>query len=442
MISSIQAKHSARILSAIVSLLLALAGVIVVGAASPAHAAGQVVVSGIGGQPVVSASGVTDIRVSGRGFQSLQGGFGGIYVLFGWVDDPQGGSWKPSRGGQTGVNYAYVPDTEEKDNLGYMRFVTFPGSSTASAANGGEIAADGSWSLTMRTPGARFVTRNRDGSERTIDCTQVQCGIITIGAHGVANSSNETFTPVTFQGQAGDAVNVNVDNSAAQANRQAAGDRTVGGQRVANPQQAAIDEAARQAQGNQQPGENDGEVTALPGSGFLTLALQQKAIQAGAVLGFTGQGFQPGEQVVVTLGDGSTGAGPLIAGTRGEVAGAIPIPADARPGTQVLRVTSASTGQTVEEQFRVYAPIAAADGEDAEDGWSWGLRVVILIAALIVAFIVASLIMSGVRQRRQKKQIAALEGAGLSQSTPRDSEEPATQTRRMRRVSMKDGETQ
>ena len=153
----------------------ALAGV--VGVSSPASAAAQVSVSG-----TPTLEGESQLSLSGSGFQSVQGGFGGVYVLFGWVDE--GSGWRPSNGGKTGQDYRYVYD-DESNPTGYQLFVTFPGSSTASAANGGEIAADGTWSGTIRVPGARFTTYDRAQNETTVDCTEVQCGIITIGAHGV-----------------------------------------------------------------------------------------------------------------------------------------------------------------------------------------------------------------------------------------------------------------
>lgn len=158
---------------------------------TPAEAAPKVSVSG-----TPKADGESELGLSGSGFQSVEGGFGGIYVLFGWVDDPSGG-WRPSNGGATGENYRYVYD-DETNPTGYQVFVTFPGSSTAYAANGGEVAADGTWNATIRVPGQKFTTYDRSQNETEVDCGEVQCGIITIGAHGVDNANNESFTPVDF----------------------------------------------------------------------------------------------------------------------------------------------------------------------------------------------------------------------------------------------------
>ncbi len=77
--------------------LLVGAGVAAVGVA-PAEAAARVTVVNELGSAQVDTTYSTPITVSGTGFQSVQGGFGGIYVFFGWVDDPAGGSWAPSRG--------------------------------------------------------------------------------------------------------------------------------------------------------------------------------------------------------------------------------------------------------------------------------------------------------------------------------------------------------
>ncbi|TGN75637.1 hypothetical protein E5083_18440 [Streptomyces bauhiniae] len=136
----------------------------------------------------------TRVRLHGAGFQSVKNGFGGIYVLFGTVS----GAWRPSEGGASGADYAYVQDSETKDNHGYQRFVAFPGDPTAYAANGGTVKADGTWDATLVVPGAVFPAKGRDGSVRQVDCRKVQCGVITIGAHGVANAHNETFTPIDF----------------------------------------------------------------------------------------------------------------------------------------------------------------------------------------------------------------------------------------------------
>lgn len=182
--------HLRRICAAALALLLAWGISCALGLAqtAPAEAAARVSIFG-----TPSADGTSSLTLSGSGFQSVQNGFGGIYVLFGVVD----GTWQPSKGGKTGQNLRYAYDDESKPE-GFQLFVTFPGSSTAHAANGGELGADGTWSGTIKVPGAQFTSYDRERNPVDVDCTKEQCGIITIGAHGVANATNETFTPVEF----------------------------------------------------------------------------------------------------------------------------------------------------------------------------------------------------------------------------------------------------
>lgn len=163
--------------------------------AAPASAAPQVTVDAPGG---IAIEGETVVTVSGTGFQSIRGGFGGIYVLFGTVASD---NWQPSKGGVTGKDYSYAADDETKP-AGYESLVVFPGSATSYAATGGEISADGSWQTKLTIPGAKFTTYDRSGNASEVDCTTVQCGIITIGAHGQINANNESFTPVAFSASA------------------------------------------------------------------------------------------------------------------------------------------------------------------------------------------------------------------------------------------------
>ncbi|MFD5092214.1 hypothetical protein ACFWMR_16560 [Amycolatopsis thailandensis] len=167
------------------------AGLLMIAAPVPASAAGAAVTFSPGAADPDYA---TSLQVKGTGFQSVPKGYGGIYLLFGWVAD---GAWQPSQGGAAGETYRYVKDKETKDNNGFQRFLAFPGSDTASAANG-ELAANGTWSTKLVIPGARFKAADRTGKVVDVDCLKVRCGLITVGAHGVVNATNETFTPVTF----------------------------------------------------------------------------------------------------------------------------------------------------------------------------------------------------------------------------------------------------
>ncbi|MCS4277869.1 hypothetical protein M2390_003085 [Mycetocola sp. BIGb0189] len=163
--------------------LIALAGLV---SADPAHAASSVSVSG---RPALESP--TQLSLSGRGFQSLPNAPGGIYVFFGAVSTPGSNAWAPSQGGSTGVTYNYA------GTGGAQLLVSFPGGSSASQANG-QMDAAGNWNATITVPGLKFAAKDRNDVVRQVDCGTVQCGIITIGAHGQWNANNETFTPVNF----------------------------------------------------------------------------------------------------------------------------------------------------------------------------------------------------------------------------------------------------
>jgi len=367
-----RAARPAALLALLLAVLLAAAGALVV-AAPAAHAAPRVAVSGLDGAARAAADGPTTLTLRGSGFQSVKNAFGGVYVLFGWVSDPSGGSWRPSAGGATGETLRYVPDSEAADNAGYQRFVAFPGSSTAAEANGGTIAADGSWSARLVVPGARFRTVDRSGSAVDVDCTQVRCGVITIGAHGVANAANESFTPVSFDGADAPAATPAGRGTDAAGTDGGSDDGASGGSGGGGPGGDAATGAggAQGAAGAMGAGDGaagsgatgDGAKAELPGKA--TVGVDRATAVAGRVLSFAGQGFEPGEQVVATLDDGVLAVGPLGAGNHGEVAGLLELPSDLRLGTHVLRLTGASSGREPEVEVIVTRDPAEAEAADA-----------------------------------------------------------------------------
>ncbi|GAA1920277.1 hypothetical protein GCM10009775_11070 [Microbacterium aoyamense] len=326
-------------------------------AAPAAHAAAGVVVTNGDGASTADPDYATEMTVSGSGFQSITKGFGGVYVLFGWVDDAAGGSWKPSNGGVVGADFRYVPDSESQDNQGFQRFVSFPGSETEGAAHA-VMADDGSWTVTMVVPGATFESRDREGSNSSVDCRRVTCGIITIGAHGVKNANNETFTPITFAapGATGDA---------------------------AQPDAAA------------------------PAIGALRVGLATPVVDAGTSIAFTGQGFTPGEQVVATLDNGLVSVGPLAAGAQGEVAGVLPVPRDVRDGTHVVILTGAASGGVAEAEVVIEVPAALVSTTTGDETPMWVFVVLATSIVLAFALVIVSVVLSIRRTARRRKAARA-----------------------------------
>ena len=361
---------SRRGVRAVVATVVA-AGVVLgsaVFSAAPAWAAATVTVSGPDGA-AVSADYATDVTVSGSGFQAIQNGFGGIYVLFGWVDDAAGGSWRPSQGGVVGADYRYVPDAETAENNGFQRFLAFAGSQTESSANG-VLAADGSWSIDMVIPGATFESQDRDGATVSVDCRQVTCGIITIGAHGVKNANNETFTPVSF-------------GAAAAA-----------------------------------PGTTEADAAAAPAApaGAVRVGVESQTVMAGTAIVFTGQGFTPGEQVVGSLDGGLSAVGPLTAGTQGEVAAALPVPAEVRDGTHLLTLRGAASGAVAEVEITVTGGTAlAAVAASTPETPQWVIVVLLVSIVIALVLVITSVIAAIARgHRRRVARRAAAASAPLS----------------------------
>lgn len=281
----------------------------------------------------------TKITVSGSGFQSIKNAHGGIYVAFGTVS----GTWRPSQGGVTGKSYRYVPDSEAKGNKGFLRYVAFPGSDTASSANGGTLKGGG-FSTTLTIPGPTFQTYDRNNKITTVDCLKVQCGVITFGAHGVKNANNESFTPVKFTKV--------FDSGAAAA---PAGD-------------AAADSAVPDASA-------DGSAAEAPAIETKTkkvkpaITVDRRTAVQGRVLAFTAVGFTPGEQVLAILDDGVAAAGPITVGTSGEVAAVIQIPTTTDAGTHTLRLSGPSSGTEVEQNFPIAgSKTAVAEAEQTDEG--------------------------------------------------------------------------
>ena len=352
---------------------------------SAAAAGASVTISNAAGTATADPEFATSFTVTGTGFQSIQGGIGGIYALFGWVEP--GSSWQPSNGGTVGGDYRYVPDAESKENAGFQRFIAFPGSDTESAANA-IMSATGDFTIDMVVPGAGFESLDRDGNISAVDCLVVQCGIITIGAHGVKNANNETFTPITFVAPAA-----------------TAGTPAATGTDVAASAPAATGTTAT----------GDAAATATTAAGAARVGYTTNSAIAGNVLSFTGQGFSAGEQVVATLDDGVAAVGPLTAGPSGEVAGVLQLPADLRAGTHLLSLNGAASASLAETEVAVAAnpnSTVAATPEAAQPVWPYfALGLAILIAVVLLLLSLVTALVRGARTRRARREGAAAAAA-------------------------------
>lgn len=360
-----------------------IAGAVVAGTvlvATPAHAASRVTVANPEGQARIDPTYATTLRVSGSGFQSVKGGHGGLYVFFGAVRP----GWQPSKGGVTGQDYFYVPDDEAKANQGFQKYVAFPGSDTASSANGGTMTAAGSWSTQVVVPGATFQTYDRAGAVRTVDCRKLTCGVITIGAHGVKSPPNETFTPVTIGAVGG-------------ASGAATPTPTGTDGPTDDPAEADDPSAPSKAPGT---GPNPKPGAAKPA----TLEVDRESAVAGNVLAFNATGLPPGAQVSAVFDDGASGAGPFLAGSDGSLAGIITLPADTGPGTHELRLYGVPEPPAV--SFAVQASGTTTDSvepraaeEDTRAAW--------LFAGAAALVLLLAVLRLGVRTWKGKRRAAA-----------------------------------
>lgn len=350
--------------------------------AEPALAAARVTVANADGRAEADPDHATQVTVTGTGFQAVPGAFGGVYVAFGTVEP----GWQPSKGGVSGVDFRYVPDSESADNAGFQRFVAFPGSSTSREAHT-TMSESGEWTVTMTVPGATFETTGRSGGTETVDCRRVTCGVITFGGHGVVNANNETFTPVSFTAGSG-----------------SEDEKTPAADDATSPE-----------------GEEARAVVVEP-----EIEVDPATAVVGRVLTFTARGFEPGEQLVGSLGAGLAAVGPLVAGAHGEVAGALQLPGDLRAGGHQLALTGAASGLRATALLEVAAapappvlPAAAvADAEALAEGigWEW---LVLGVATLVLLGVVAMGVLTARRGRgRPSARTADAAGARAKELAP------------------------
>lgn len=334
-----------------------------------AYATGSVTVDNAGRGAVIDGTYSSSLRVSGRGFQSIKGGHGGVYVWFGTVRS----GWQPSKGGKSGSDYVYVPDSESKSNAGFQQFIAFPGSDTASSA-AATMTQSGDWRAHITVPGPTFQGVGRDGTVEAVDCRKVVCGVITVGAHGVPNANNETFTPVRVAAAS--------ESSAQQSDIPAAAP-------PATAAQSGTTAATRASASTRTPRDRTAGAVQLPTRprGPAVLTVDRSAAKAGYALSWTARNLVPGRQFTVVLDDGVAASGPHTAGADGRASGVLRLPGDLVAGTAQLRLHGA--GRAAQVRFGVVASpdLAAAAQRASEPGPSWPPVAFAVAAAL--AFVAA-----------------------------------------------------
>lgn len=163
----------------------------------------------------IPASATTSVTVNATGYlvpphNCGSNVFGGVYVFFGWV--APGGQWGPSwrnssnANGQFGVSYSYPGEggggETRDDGSGVVRLVSFTAGGTSGSETPFHMDGAGNWSTTISVRGALYSwTDVSTGARNTVDCRTVQCGILTIGAHGKNSRTNELFAPISFRNE-------------------------------------------------------------------------------------------------------------------------------------------------------------------------------------------------------------------------------------------------
>jgi hypothetical protein len=126
--------------------------------------------------------GGTTITVTGSGFDPVKNNKVGVYVVFGPKD----------------------PGTYFSDANRFLAAVWVHPGGGAGGSGQAEMAADGSFTVTLPRPGGLPLTATyTDGNGIPVDCRVTGCQVITMAAHGVPDRSQDTFTPVSFAATGG-----------------------------------------------------------------------------------------------------------------------------------------------------------------------------------------------------------------------------------------------
>ena len=128
----------------------------------------------------LNPGGGSTITVTGTGFDPDANNKVGVYAVFGPVD----------------------PATYFSDANRYLAAMWLhPGGAASGSPGQGELNAHGTFSTKLPpTGGVPLTAAYTDGNGTPVNCMTTQCYVITIAAHGVADRSKDTCTPVAFSG--------------------------------------------------------------------------------------------------------------------------------------------------------------------------------------------------------------------------------------------------
>ncbi|MFI5044807.1 MAG: hypothetical protein ACHQDC_08450, partial [Acidimicrobiales bacterium] len=174
-------------------------------------------------RPVLPATGASTVTVTGGNYLVPKTAWnaatnrcndvrGGVYVFFGWVNPA--GNWGPSTranapgAGKFGSGYTYPgesggAETREVAADVPIRFVSFSPGGESGSSTPFHMDGAGNWSTQLVVTGPTYAWSGEGLGSGSVDCRAVQCGVFTIGAHGIPSATNEVFTPITFTVPAG-----------------------------------------------------------------------------------------------------------------------------------------------------------------------------------------------------------------------------------------------
>ena len=147
----------------------------------------------------------------------------------------------------------------------------------------------------------------------------------------------------------------------------------------------------------------DSSVAPSATAGLATVGVDRRSTSAGQVLGFTGQGFLSGEQVVVTLDAGDAAVGPLVAGSHGEVAGVLQLPADLQAGTHALTVTGAASGLVASTELTVTAAHGVVATASDGPAVSTAAAVAVAVTGTVLLGLLVTTTVGALRDRARRR---------------------------------------